>query len=214
MLGLRPIHLPPARERVASELRKAIISQTMKEGEVLTLDNVASLLQVSSTPVREAFQILARDGLIELRHNKGAVVLGVTEKYIREHYEMRAVLESYAASSASRPGADIRAIVSINELSRESVDKKDFSNYADYNHAFHYEIWKTTGNEKLIGLLSELWNGLSMGSVVTVDQYAVVSQKEHNEILEAIQAQDSFKAHSAMEQHIQRSMQDMLTYYQ
>ena len=74
MMGLRPIKMPSAKERVAAELRKAILSRQMKEGEVLSLESVASQLNVSAMPVREAFQILARDGLIQLRKNKAAVV--------------------------------------------------------------------------------------------------------------------------------------------
>ena len=76
MNGLKPIKIPSAKEKVASELRKAILSRKMKEGEILSLDSVATQLNVSITPVREAFQILARDGLIKLRQNKGAIVLG------------------------------------------------------------------------------------------------------------------------------------------
>ena len=83
MNGLKPIKMPSAKEKVAAELRKAILSRQMKEGEILSLDSVASQLNVSAMPVREAFQILARDGLIQLRKNKGAVVLGITETYIR-----------------------------------------------------------------------------------------------------------------------------------
>ena len=75
MNGLKPIKMPSAKEKVAAELRKAILSRQMKEGEILSLDSVASQLNVSAMPVREAFQILARDGLIQLRKNKGAVVL-------------------------------------------------------------------------------------------------------------------------------------------
>ena len=62
MLGLKPIKLLPARERVASALRKAIISKSIPEGAELTLENTAQELGVSVTPVREAFQILARNG--------------------------------------------------------------------------------------------------------------------------------------------------------
>ena len=74
MLGLKPVKLMPARERVASALRKAIISRQIKEGETLALEATAQELGVSITPVREAFQILARDGLLELKQNKGATV--------------------------------------------------------------------------------------------------------------------------------------------
>ena len=96
MLGLKPIKLLPARERVAAALRKAIISKSIPEGAELTLENTAQELGVSVTPVREAFQILARDGLLEVKQNKCAIVLGVTEKTIREHYQLRSALEGAA----------------------------------------------------------------------------------------------------------------------
>ena len=92
MTGLKPIVMPSAKQKVAAELRKAILSRKMKEGEVLSLESIAKQLNVSITPVREAFQILNRDGLIKLRQNKGAIVLGVTDKYIRDHYQLSAIL--------------------------------------------------------------------------------------------------------------------------
>ena len=67
MAVLKPIKIPSAKERVASELRKAILSKQIEEGENLSLESVAQQLNVSITPVREAFQILSRDGLIKLR---------------------------------------------------------------------------------------------------------------------------------------------------
>ena len=83
MVTLKPIKLLPARERVAFALRKAIISKQIGEGEVITLEATAQQLGVSVTPVREAFQILARDGLIDLKQNKGATVLGLNETTIK-----------------------------------------------------------------------------------------------------------------------------------
>ena len=50
MLGLKPVKLMPARERVASALRKAIISRQIKEGETLALEATAQELGVSITP--------------------------------------------------------------------------------------------------------------------------------------------------------------------
>ena len=47
MNGLKPIKMPSAKEKVAAELRKAILSRQMKEGEILSLDSVASQLNVT-----------------------------------------------------------------------------------------------------------------------------------------------------------------------
>ena len=71
MSSLQPIKLLPARERVAAALRKAIILKEFEPGYELMLDAVAKLLGVSITPVREAFQILGREGFIQLRRTKG-----------------------------------------------------------------------------------------------------------------------------------------------
>ena len=87
MLGLKPIKTLPIREKIAANLREAILSKKIPAGEILTLESTAQELGVSITPTREAFQILARDGLLELERNKRAVVLGVNEKTIRRDIE-------------------------------------------------------------------------------------------------------------------------------
>lgn len=148
MKNLGKIKLLPAREQVASVLRKAILSRELTEGEELTLEGTAGQLGVSSMPVREAFQILASDGLIQLRPNKGAVVLGVNEKTIRDHYETRAILESEAAAKASREGTDISDIEYAYEMSEKARQENDYSEYSRQNQGFHMAIWEAADNEK------------------------------------------------------------------
>lgn len=214
MLGLKPIQLLPARERVASELRKAVLSRQVSEGEVLTLETVAQELGVSITPVREAFQILARDGLIDLKQNKGAVVLGINEKTIREHYQVRAALESEACILCCENASDLSAVKNCLDQADRALAGKDSRSYADYNQSFHYEIWKAAGNEKLQRMLAELWNGLSMGLKSTEEEYANISQQEHREICNAMEERDAGSAGKQMSKHIYRSMEDVLTRYQ
>ena len=192
MNGLKPIKMPLAKEKVAAELRKAILSRQMKEGEILSLDSVASQLNVSAMPVREAFQILARDGLIQLRKNKGAVVLGITETYIREHYQLRAILESAAAKLAAEPGTDIAEIEDVYQESCEALENGESQKYTDLNRAFHNEIWSAAGNGKM---------------------KKKVSIKEHGRILKALQEHNAEAAEKEMYAHIMRSRDDMLTYY-
>lgn len=213
MLGLKPIKLLPARERVASELREAILSRQVSEGEVLTLETTAQELGVSITPVREAFQILARDGLLDLKQNKGAVVLGINEKTLREHYQVRAALES-AACVLCCEGKDLSAVRNCLDRADKALAGNDSRSYANYNQSFHYEIWNAAGNEKLQRMLAELWNGLSMGLKSTEEEYANISQEEHRRICEAMEKGDADSARREMEKHIYRSMEDVLTRYQ
>lgn len=211
MNSLRPLKLLPAREMVASTLRKAIWSRELKEGDDITLEGIARQLGVSNTPVREAFQMLAADGLLKLRPNKGAVVLGISRKTIIDHYEARAILEREAVAAVCRNGADLTAIIDAFELARESLDKNDSSQYSNYNQAFHAAIWDAAGNEKIKSLLSSMWNGLSMGHKVTEEEYAQISIQEHRKLMDAIMARDEQKAKQLMNDHIIRSMENILT---
>ncbi len=208
---LTPIKLLPARDRVAAALREAILTQSIQPGEELTLKDTAAKLGVSITPVREAFQILARDGLIEQHPNRGAIVLGITEKRIRDHYETRAILEKEAAMAACRKGADLTAVRNAYEQARIALESHNILQYSNLNQSFHMEIWNAGGNDKIKELLSGLWNGLSLGHEMTRESYAQRSMKEHAEILAALEARDEQTAGQRMQSHILRSLEDVLT---
>lgn len=211
MSALYPIKLLPARERVAAALREAIVSHTIHEGEELTLKDTAAMLGVSITPIREAFQILSREGLIELRPNRGAIVLGITEKRLRDHYETRAILEREAAMAVCRRNADLSRIRNAFEQAKHALESHNSEQYSSFNQAFHVEIWSACGNEKMEELLSGLWNGLSMGHRETREEYAAVSMREHAAILEALEARDEARSGQLMNQHILRSLENVLT---
>lgn len=212
MSPLQPIHLLPARERVASALREAILSHQLQPGQELTLKETAQTLGVSVTPIREAFQLLSQEGLIALRPNRGAVVLGVDEKAIRDHYELRAILEREAAMAVCRRGADLSRIRNAFDHGQAALEKGDSSEYGNCNQAFHMEIWAACGNQKMEQTLSLLWNGLSMGHQVTREAYAKISMSEHIGIMEALESRDEALAGQRMEQHILRSMENVLTH--
>ena len=214
MKNLQPIKLLPARERVASVLRKAILSREVGEGSILTLEGIACQLEVSNTPVREAFQILARDGLIKLRPNKGAEVLGVNAKVIRDHYETRAILERFTAAAVCRNNTSTYEIEKAYLCAREALDAGDSASYSNFNQSFHMAIWTAAGNDKIKALLSEMWNGLSMGHKVTEEEYALISIAEHKQILEAILAKNEVLAKRRMNDHITRSMENILTWFE
>ena len=212
MLNLKPVKLMPVREQAASSIREAIITQNLKPGETLNLEATAKALGISATPVREAFQILARDGLIELSQNRAAVVLGFTEKNIRDHYEIRAINEAgicrlLCENESSLDGIE-HCIIQARNILETNPEK-----YPEYNQSFHYEIWLASRNMRLLNMLSELWNGLSLGLNTTRAEYFQNSHAEHENIFSKLKQRDSLGAYEAMYSHIIRSMNDILTRY-
>ncbi len=212
MLNLKPVKLMPVREQAASSIREAIITQSLKPGETLNLESTAKALGISATPVREAFQILARDGLIELAQNRAATVIGFTEKNIRDHYKARAVIEAGICRLVCENEAPLEGVEHCIIQARNILETNP-EKYPDYNQSFHYEIWLASGNTRLLNMLSELWNGLSLGLHTTMAEYFQKSHAEHENIFARLKERDSLGAYEAMYVHIIRSMNDILTRY-
>lgn len=201
---MQQIKVLPAREQVAASLRKAILSGEYEVGELLTLDKVAERVGVSRTPVREAFQILSMEGLIELRPNRGATVKILTPEFVADHFDIRILLEEEAAArAATREVSEELTLAFINGETAYKVGSLQIFNQS--NEAFHLAIWEACGSEKLRMLLGQLWNGLSIDSELTSDQYMERACAEHKAIYEAIQRGDAQAARQAMRQHLEHS---------
>lgn len=210
---MNKIHLLPAREQVAAYLRKAILRQEIREGTILNLADTARQMGVSVTPVREALQLLAAQGLVRLRPNKGAVVMGINEKAIRDHFAVCTLLEGEAAALAARPGSDISEVEEVYAAMKKCMEEQRYSEYTHYNESFHMAIWQASDNPKLAQILASLWNGLSLGFLVSENEYSQISFAEHTKFMAALRAHDAAKARKLMRAHMERSMENLLTNY-
>ncbi len=201
----------PTRVQVTAILKKALFSGEYKSGDELSLTEVAERLGVSRTPVREAFQTLEAEGLIELRMNKGAIVKPIDEKYITDHYEMRILLESEAAKRAAERGMpDAEALLKKLESLQNRMDSVSTEEYEELNFAVHSAIWTAADNERLYKFLSSLWNGPSVGIAAPKLDHYKKSTREHIAILQAIRDKAPKKAQKEMTVHITRSLDNIL----
>ena len=207
---METIEVLPIRVRVTAILRKALLSGEYRPGEELSLTEVAAKLGVSRTPVREAFQSLASEGLLELRMNRGAIVTGIDEKFIRDHFEVRILLEAEAAARAARLQMNTGELASLQQWAVENQSTMDEQEYRSYNQQFHTAIWKAADNRKLFQLLSSLWNGPSTATQQRDQAHEALSIQEHREILRCIGEGSEEGAKAAMEGHIRRSMGNIL----
>ena len=209
----KKIKVVPVGIQVAHSLRDAILSRELKPNEIINLNTIAEQLGVSNTPVREALQILANEGLIELRANKGARVIGMTKKSISDYYETRIILESAAAFKAAGKEA-VNSVKEIFYQEERAVMSNDYAAYSHLNHQFHHAIWAAADNEMMFSILNSLSTITSRSIYSTPEDYIEKSHLEHSIILSALMNGDGEKARQAMSEHLQRGLNDMLTYYQ
>lgn len=200
----------PVRLKVASIIRKAILSGEFADGQALSLTDTAALLKVSRTPVREAFQMLESEGLIELRMNREAIVHKIDADFIRDHFDMRILLEGEAVTRATVRKADLQALRDL-QSAISAVPEADLTGeYDTYNHDFHHAIWEATGSKKLYAILESLWNGPSYSRTQGSNVNHALSVEEHAKILDFMEKGDPEAACEGMRQHIIRSMNIIL----
>lgn len=208
---MEPLYLLPAREQAAAALRKAIFAGELSIGQELTQEEVAQRLGISRMPVREAFQILERDGLLVLT-NRRAIVQGITDDDIVDHYEIRALLEGEAAERANSKGKDLKDIFKAQELVEKMVLTKDASGYYKANEMFHKSVWEASGSTRLQNLLNQLWNGIPLHLPELLPEQMDKSIIEHRNIVSAIFTGTPDEARDAMYQHVKRSLEDLVQY--
>ncbi len=210
---LEAVQQLPMRYKVASIVRKAILAGEYFEGEELSLTALSQQLGVSRTPIREAFQMLEEEGLISLRPNKGAIVKGISEKTIKDHFDTRIVLEGECAYRAAEKKIDVTGLIKMQNDMEEAGNTLDLNAFKKYNQAFHMLIWQAADNEKILSIVTSLWNGSSFGKTVKELAHCMQSVKEHRAILEAVRNADAEGAKKAMQAHLIRSMNNILDSY-
>lgn len=200
----------PIRLRVAAILRKALLAGEFRPGEELSLTDISARMGVSRTPVREAFQALAAEGLLELRMNRGAIVVGIDEKFITDHFELRKLLECEAIMRSARNSVDMAKLLNLQQWAESHMDTMTEAEYRNYNQQLHMEFWRACGNQKLYDLLSSLWNGPSGGNMGRDPEHERISIREHRQMLDHMCAGDEAAAGEVMAVHIDRSMNNIL----
>jgi len=107
-------------ETIAVDLRNEILAGKIRPGTRLHQTEVARRFNVSTTPVREAFALLAQEGLVSSRAHKGAVVLSAIEQEVRESFDVRTALETHAMKMAVPNLSDVE-IADLRDLLSQYV---------------------------------------------------------------------------------------------
>ncbi|HEX9853993.1 MAG TPA: GntR family transcriptional regulator [Acidimicrobiia bacterium] len=195
---------PTAYSFVFETLRQGILDGAITGGTRLVQAEIAEMLDVSTTPVREALRDLASEGLIRLDPHRGAVVHELTRDELLEMYEIRRVLEPEALRRAVDhiDEAGIEAALSIHEKMLADPESDGFS---DLNRAFHLSIYDSAGSPRLAAILRGLFDTSAMYVRATMRQQPDLRKMaigDHAAIIDALRARDTEGAITVIERHM------------
>ena len=145
-------------DQIARALKDDILTGKLRGGDQLLEDRLKNEFGVSRTPLREAFRVLEKEGLIEILPRKGAFVKKISRQDIEANFPVRAILEGLAARLAypNLAKQDIEEMEETFEYMEEAVKKEDFRGYSMYHVALHEIFINASKNETLITHLRNL----------------------------------------------------------
>ena len=198
-----PVSLP---DKIYATLKHRILTAAIPPGQRIVEKDLCSEMQLSRTPLREALNRLALEGLVNLIPYRGYAVSPLTVDGFRELCEVRRILESETAALAAERATkeDIERLSTLAELRYRRGDRRTYEKYLRINSAFHLELVRSTRNTRLeavvMSALDQHQRPLYLGLGVGVDGRA--STSEHRDVVAAIVAHDAKRARALMVEHI------------
>lgn len=201
--GVGSSHLP-LRHAVYVEVRSRIIKGHWQPGQRLFEDQIATELEVSRNPVREALQALAGEGFVELEPRRGARVAVISRSRAIELFEVREALEGLVArlAAARRTDADLTELRRIVAAGHEAVRHLDHDALPDLNSQFHETLGQISGNSMLAEAVAHLSHLIEWVYRRSIPDRSEKSWLEHTAIVDAVEAHDDLLAERLSTAHV------------
>jgi DNA-binding GntR family transcriptional regulator len=201
-----------AKERAYAYTKQRVLDSRFPGGSMLSEGEVASALELSRTPVREAFVQLETEGLLRLYPKRGALVVPVSSAEVLGVIEGRSLIEQFAVEKVIERSIDIADELAASIAAQEELaTRRDAEGFVEADREFHRIIIVATSNPVLLGFYDTLRDrqrrmialSLSRDPDRTRD---VISQ--HRELALAIAARDAPAAHDVLERHLLRHVRE------
>jgi DNA-binding GntR family transcriptional regulator len=201
-------------DKAYHEIKKMILDNDVRAKEHLSELQLASLIGIGRTPVREALKKLKNEGIIISSGKKGYFINTPTEKETKDLYELRAILEIAAVKLAiQRVNPDeieefkSRLFKLKNEL--DSVEKSG-RNYDRVGKALHFFIIERAGNKKLEELVKKIYEQIEISRPYPYYSYGKRRKEsidEHMRLANALQVRDRKKCQAILEKHFKSAFE-------
>jgi GntR family transcriptional regulator, rspAB operon transcriptional repressor len=194
------------RDFVVRVLKTNIIKLELKPGQCISENEIAAVLKISRTPVREAFIKLSNQDLLDIYPQKGSYVSRIDLNIVEEAKFLRVTLGKAVSRLACQCLTSSDHMELEENLQRQEfcVKAKNYPKLYDLDNEFHHLLFKACHKERIYELMESIGGHtdrlrmLRLEANVEVDEIYV----QHQDIIKVIQAKDPDKAESAMENHL------------
>ncbi|HLE67260.1 MAG TPA: GntR family transcriptional regulator [Burkholderiales bacterium] len=209
-----PISRRPLHEEAVDRLRDLIIQGRLAPGARLNERVLCQQLGISRTPLREAFKVLATEGLVELLPNRGAIVAGLDPTRLEQTFAVMGALEALAGELACG-NATVQQLDDIRALHYEMLAahaRGDLAGYFRHNQAIHLKLAEASGNPVLAHAYRQLNANVRraryMANLSRERWDAAV--REHEAILSALLARDAPRLKRLLAEHLGSKLASVL----
>lgn len=205
-------------EFVYHTLRNAIMSCELPPGKRLVINEIASQLDTSAIPVREALRLLHSEDLVEHNPHVGTVVSPISKDSIIEIFAVKEGLETVATRIAVQQMSpeDLKNLDLILEQMDEALRKKEYEEWGVLNRRFHSTIVDITSMSMMKEMnqrIMDRWDRIRRYFFNEVLVHRLIrSQQEHHEIMNAIRDNDDDKAAKLAGDHNRYALKDYMEY--
>lgn len=200
-----------AADQAYSYIINALTDGTMLPGMRVREAEMASVIGISRTPIREALNRLINEGLVSNDPRRGLIITELDQSMVGELYEMRRVLESTAAGLAARHATDVEIAV-LRTLMENDTKATTVQEVTANNKLFHQVLYKCGHNRYLLKTLQALQNSMLLLGTSTLENKvrAEYAQQEHEQIVKALEARDPERAAQVASEHISNAYKERL----
>ncbi|WP_451979564.1 GntR family transcriptional regulator [Azospirillum endophyticum] len=193
-------------ETLRRQLADDILDGRLLPGVRLDEQELAARFNVSRTPVREAFKLLAATGLVQLRPNKGVVVASITPERLAEMFEVMGEIEAACARLAARrmTEAERKALSALHAEAGTLAQAGEREAYDQMNTRFHSSIYAGAHNAFMEETAQAIRQRLRpfRHAQFRVTGRLTLSWLEHDAVVRAILCSDGEAAYHAMRIHV------------
>ena len=197
-----------AKEQAYARIRNTILSGTFPPGFQLKEEELSEFCGVSRTPVRQAIQRLASEGLVTVRENRRSYVTDLTEQEFEQAFDVASMLESYSAGlAAERISEDALQILRDLEEQMEKLAEgsdREYRKFLELNMEFHNLIHQASGNRNLYEMIQRVPDIANTILLKTGDMKSMKdAQADHRNIIAALEMRDPDLAELQMKVHVE-----------